>query len=484
LLPLLLWKAPPGLEMILAQEGIAFERVREGTRPGFDRGRFVLYDGRRASRGGLRAGLGPWHVALDIDSLRGTGRGDPFAELIDTRAMRANWDLAGTRVTERVSRVDRARLRATLLGRLSAAVQRVGGVWARLGPYPHPYRSAFNFRVDLDEPMPDDYASFARAREPLEDCTTHFVSTAAYGTDRRVLADLRGRDAQSHGHFHVVYRSASANRQNLRRADALLRAAGIEPSGFAAPEGRWNVGLDEAIAAHGYGFSSDFQLGRDDVPFFPWLGDRCSPVLQVPIHPLCEGLFFEAGATDSRAIAGHYVRTVRAKIAAGEPAFVYGHPERRLARVPEVLARLAESIRDVDLLWRVTLTEFARWWRWRSGRRWSLVERSSGHYEALFEDGDSTFTPSLEILRGDFVARVPVRASRVPLDLAGVAYERRRPRADLGRAVPQRGPWGLRVALRRALDWETVTPLAELPADTPRAAMKKALRSWRESGPG
>ena len=484
LLPLLLWRTPPGLELILAQEGIAFERLHEAAarRLAFERGRFVLYDGRRVARGRLRKLLGPRHVALDVDALRGTERRDPFAVLIDTRARQGHWNIAGARLEEHVSRVDRARLRAGLLGRLREAVQQAGGVWARLGAYPHPYRSAFNFRVDLDEPYSEDYAIFARAREPLEDCTTHFVSTHAYGTDRRVMADLQRRDVQSHGHYHVVYRSSRANRANLRRADDRLRAWGIVPSGFAAPEGRWNRGLDEAVAELGYMYSSEFQLGRDDLPFYPWRGGRFSPVLQVPIHPVCEGLFLEAGVTDSRIIADYYVRTVAAKIAAGEPAFVYGHPERRLARVPEVLTQIAESIRGTDLLWRVTLTEFARWWRWRGSRRWSLLERGAGRYEIHFEDGDATFAPAVEIVRGDYVARLPVRSSRVAIELSELAYERHDLRADVPAPHLRHGPWGLRVALRRALDWETTTPLADLPIDSPRAALKKILRAWRERG--
>src|SRR5689334_8844774 len=46
-LPLLLWETPPGLEMVLAQEGVPFRRVREAHPLVFAAGRFVLFDGRR-----------------------------------------------------------------------------------------------------------------------------------------------------------------------------------------------------------------------------------------------------------------------------------------------------------------------------------------------------------------------------------------------------------------------------------------------------
>ncbi len=48
-LPLLLWKTPPGLELILAQEGVPFEVVRDPHPLVFRGGRFVLFDGRTTS---------------------------------------------------------------------------------------------------------------------------------------------------------------------------------------------------------------------------------------------------------------------------------------------------------------------------------------------------------------------------------------------------------------------------------------------------
>ena len=102
-----------------------------------------------------------------------------------------------------------------------------------------------------------------------------------------MLQDLHRFDSQSHGHFHVIYRDPEANRRNLRRAHRVLAESGFEPVGFAAPHGRWNAGLDDVLEDLGYLYSSDFQLGYDDLPFFPpWRGDRFSRVLQIPIHPV------------------------------------------------------------------------------------------------------------------------------------------------------------------------------------------------------
>ncbi len=260
----------------------------------------------------------------------------------DRRAPRGPW--AAQRLRERVSRHPKAWIRRRLIDRLREAVTLAGGVWIRLASFPYPYRSAFSFRADLDETLPEDYHRFAAARKPLADCCTHFVSTHAYAHHPSVLRDLRDCDTQSHGHFHHVYREPEANRLNLERAHRILRSFGFEPSGFAGPHGRWSPGLDDALEDFGYLYSSDFQLGYDDLPFFPWKGDRFSRILQIPVHPVCEGLFLEAGIADPRVIGEYLGQVIGSRLDAGELAVAYGHPERRLGRMPEVLRILAQVV--------------------------------------------------------------------------------------------------------------------------------------------
>ena len=483
-LPLLLWETPPGLELILRQEGVAYLPIREPHPLAFRGGRFVLYDSKKLAAVTVHRTLSPEHIAIDIDGLRQDERTDPFQALIDNQSAPATWQV-GTRrldLTEQVARTSKSAIRRRLLARLRQSIDTAGGIWARLGSYPFPYRSAFNFRADLDETAVDDYFRFAEARRPLADCCTHFVSTRAYGDEPDVLRDLSGFDSQSHGHYHVIYRDPELNRRNLTRAHEILSAAGIAPVGFAAPHGRWNRGLDLALENLGYLYASDFQVGYDDLPFFPWRDDRFSKVLQVPIHPVCEGLFLEAGCRDGAVIADYLADVVRSRIDAGEPAFVYGHPERRLARYPEVLAALDRATRDDSLLWKVSLTEFARWWAWRDSLRWSLVPRADRRFEVQLEEWSPDYPLGLEIVRGRHVGSLPIRGSRTPLRLEDLAYERRDP--STARSVisptPAPRPPSLRAAVRRALDWETITPLDELPVNTLTARVKKGLRRWRQ----
>jgi len=479
-LPLLLWKPPPGLELILAQEGVAFETVKDAHPLSFRAGRFVLFDSRANDAGSLGSLLTADHVTIDVDELRRGELVDPFAALVDQRTARGSWTVGPWTVSERVARFPKAWIRRRLIGRLRDLVTAAGGVWIRLAPFPYPYRSAFSFRADLDESVPEDYHRFAAARAPLAGCCTHFVSTHAYTHQTAVLNDLRDQDTQSHGHFHHVYRDPEANRINVERSHRILRSSGFEPVGFAGPHGRWRPSLDDQLEDLGYLYSSDFQIGYDDFPFYPWKGDRFSRILQIPVHPVCEGLFLEAGVAQPEVIGAYFRQVVESRLNAGELAVVYGHPERRLGRMPAILAMLGQAIENQPLVWRATFSELARWWRWRAERRWLVIPREDHRLEIHFDEWDTEYAFALEIHRGRFQCSIPVTGPRMSLGLGGLVYERRdQSEAGLDPPALERGGMSLKQAVRAALDWETVTPLEEISRSSISNRVKRGLRRWK-----
>ena len=67
----------------LGPGGIPFSRMSDPNPLAFNRGRFVLYDGRRIATTRVRSMLSPAHTAIDIDGLRQGEATDPFLALID-----------------------------------------------------------------------------------------------------------------------------------------------------------------------------------------------------------------------------------------------------------------------------------------------------------------------------------------------------------------------------------------------------------------
>jgi hypothetical protein len=479
-LPLLLWKTPPGLELILAQEGVPYETVKDPHPFSFRAGRFVLFDGQAAPAGSIQPLLGRTHVMIDVDDFRRGETADPFEALVDHRAALGSWTFGGITVSERVARYAKAWIRRRLIARIRDAVIGADGVWMRVSPFPYPYRSAFSFRADLDESVPEDYHRFAAARGALGSCVTHFVSTYAYTHHQSVLNDLKRHDTQSHGHFHHVYREAELNRVNLERAHRLLCGSGFEPVGFAAPHGRWRKSLDEQLEDLGYLYSSDFQIGYDDFPFYPWRGDRFSRVLQIPVHPVCEGLFLDAGVDRPELIGDYFHQVISSRLNAGELAVIYGHPERRLGRMPEIMKAIASAVDCGPLVWRASFSELARWWRWRSERRWLVIPREGDRVEIQFDEWNTEYAFTLDIQRGPFQCSVPVTGPRMSLGLSGLAYERRDP-PERGLEPPQigAGPLSISRAVKSAIDWETVTPLDDIPRSSIPNRVKRGLRWWK-----
>ncbi len=77
---------------------------------------------------------------------------------------------------------------------------------------------------------------------------------------------LRGFDVGSHGYRHHTYHFAKDNLANVRRGIGVLRQAGLEPSGYAAPHGRFNRGLLAGLEELGVTHSSEFALAYDELP--------------------------------------------------------------------------------------------------------------------------------------------------------------------------------------------------------------------------
>jgi hypothetical protein len=484
LLPLSIARVPSGLRQALGQEGVPFvefARARSATR-------FVLFDSRTAPAPALAEG----QRALDVDTIRRRAADnlishDALAELTDERSAPRAWQVGPWQAVEEVARADKRALRRAIMPLLRQELERQGGVWATISAFPHPYRSAFNFRFDHDDFVLHDFDAVLTALRGWEGAASHYVCGSTHEGQTEVLARLRGMDIGSHGYWHHTYVHASDNARNIARGIEVLRAAGIEPAGFVAPHGRFNAGLLRTLQRLGITHSSEFGLAYDELPFFP--GN--SSVLQIPVHPVSLGAILEAARRQSpagdeehcyvdRAVAAageHFRVTARSKYAAGEPIFFYCHPNGRLGRYPQVLRAVLEEVAGYPALWKTSYTLFAAWWRQRADLAIE-VEVADGGYSIAVDRLPAGFVPVVEWWQGNRVAALPLQAPRTHISPLALSYtERRAPVPSPAQAVP--APLGWRRALVRSLDWERVTPPNEIRVRSPHTFVKKTLRYLR-----
>lgn len=482
LLPLLLDDVPHALSVMLGQEGVPTAPYQ----PGRTNGTFVLFDS-RARR--TRPQVAPRQQAIDLDEVRKTllSRGqatDPFAPLAAGGVRRAAWLIAGRQASEELGAVDRRAIREQVIDVLRCLVTERGGVWMRLGRYPAPYHTAANFRFDHDDFVAADFDRTLDAVGGNAGMTTHFVCGSTHEGRADSLRRLAGLDVGSHGYRHHTYRTFAENVVNIRRGIDVLHRVGIEPSGFAAPHGRYNSALAAAMNHIGITHSSEFGLANDDLPFTP---ADCS-TLQLPIHPFCLGIALESIApSDSgdesirrRVVDGvieHFTSTAAALHAARMPIFFYGHPDGRVGRYPDVLTNVFETIGSLSRVWRTTMTEFQHWWRLR--RRIEVeVTAEGGGWRIEAERLPAGYLPTLEVCTERKFAAVSLDRARMRIDRGGLQFTTEE-RYDVPSPVNVASAFDLKAIVRRMLDWERVTPIEEIESKHLVGLVKKTLRRIR-----
>ncbi|NIS38511.1 hypothetical protein GWN91_05035, partial [Candidatus Saccharibacteria bacterium] len=123
--------------------------------------------------------------------------------------------------------------------------------------------------------------------------------------------------------------------------------------------------LAKAVEEHGFLYSSEFGLSYDDLPFYPYLDDRFSSVLQIPVHPISVGRLHWARHTDSQKII-YYLQVIEKKLNGYEPIFLYHHPGQKRFEIFEKIFQIIHSHNIACM----TLGEYAQWWKQRNAIRW------------------------------------------------------------------------------------------------------------------
>ena len=331
-LPLMLWETPPGLELALAQEGVPFVKVREPHPLAFRAGSVRAVrrpEGRRRLK--VRACLSRQTTPRSTSTSSAEGSEvDPFRALIDTEGARGSVvDRGAIRWSNGSPAIPRPGSAGRLIDRLRRPSLRAGRDLGEAGRHiPFPYRSAFNLRLDLDEPEPEDY--FNGSPRPVVRSTTARPTSSApapMAVSRRVLDDLRRSTPSRTGITTSSTATPRRTARNLERAHRILRRRRVRgPRGSPAPTAggtRGSTGSSKTSATRTHPTSSSATTTSRSSPGGATGSRRSSRSRSIR----------SAKASSSRPAATPgwspttSLRVILAKIEAREPAFVYGHPE-------------------------------------------------------------------------------------------------------------------------------------------------------------
>jgi len=404
----------------------------------------------------------------------------------ETGALLQGFRFGDVLACETVARASKKGARQTLLRQLQDAYARQNLYLPRLGLYPRGFSTIFSFRVDADEYEAEAFGRFFRTARRYAPAISLFVCASTYEKAKKECLDCRdaGFDLHSHGFVHYTYRSKAQNVFNLKKANAFLGQLGIHPKGFAAPHGRWNAGLQEALEEIGFEFSSDFSYNYDDIPDYPILRGRRSGVLQIPIHPVGLGVYMEAACHyKAQTVEAYFGTLFQRKKNNGEPVFFYDHPTRWLGEHPEFMDFLFRAAFADKRVWVASMSQWADWWKQRDRVSLSIAQECGESVVELEAVGDEgRFLEAGTVVFRDAhgrEAQINPQAARGVYDLKEVVWQSP-PEVETDPVpvrIREKNPLVIsKKAVKHWLDWEKATPTQDLIGEDAPSRAKILLR--------
>ena len=261
---------------------------------------------------------------------------------------------------EHVSTVSRGGLRKIVARALELLHHHRGLPYVHLWYYPSDARTVFAFRIDTDHGRPGEIDELYRTVASCDIPASWFLDVKSQQLYLSMFSTMVHQELGVHCFEHRVLPDAAGNEANIRQALTVLRGADIKPEGYAAPYGTWSDAMGEAVKRCGFSYSSEFGYDYDNLPSYPLVGNECSPVLQVPIHPVSIGSLRRQGYSEDH-MKRYFDFVTGQKLACREPLIFYHHPRDGH---PEVLKHLFALAKQQ----RIAMTyfgEYATWWKRR-----------------------------------------------------------------------------------------------------------------------
>ncbi len=226
--------------------------------------------------------------------------------------------------------------------------------------YPKDAATVFIFRVDTDFGTKEQVEQLYKLSKKYNIPITWFVDTKSQQNWVNHFAEMQNQEIGVHCYEHRNYNSYAENYSNIKKGYDLLKNAGIEPRGFAAPFGKWNASLAQAISDLGFSYSSEFSYDYDNLPSTSLVYHSLSGTLQIPVHPICIGSLRRQGFS-SIEMTEYFLNEIEKKLKLHEPIIFYHHPTHKNW---DVVENIFKKINDLNIP-TMKMCEYADWWKKR-----------------------------------------------------------------------------------------------------------------------
>lgn len=276
----------------------------------------------------------------------------------------------GQTIYEDMAAVVKKNVRRVVVDVIKQAFFERGQPYVHKWYFPGQNRSVLCLRGDADGGPRENFQRWLDTVRPFASCTSVFFCTNQYLNKRDLItaAASAGLEVGSHNHWHIVFPDRLTNSIALTRAERVLNSAGCRPRGFVAPAFFWHPTLYRLLEQRGYMYASCFRLNHDGIPYFPVVGGRIGSVLEIPFHCLGDRFPTCDVPLESNITRSFFKVMIEKKHAAGEPMFLYGHPDvpGRMGTTPELVRLILESALSHSDVKPWQLSPYAAWWRKRT----------------------------------------------------------------------------------------------------------------------
>ncbi|MDI6802966.1 MAG: polysaccharide deacetylase family protein [Bacteroidota bacterium] len=281
---------------------------------------------------------------------------DVDALLESTKSKKKNFYAEGKRLPyENVSLVSKGSLRRLITKAIEMIYSHSNLHFAHKWYYPDGKKSVSIFRVDTDYGTEQQVDSLYKLSQKYKIPITWFVDVKSQQKWIGKYTEMQNQEIGVHCYEHTVYESYADNYSNIRKALEMMKASGINPKGFAAPFGKWNSSLGQAVRDLDFEYSSEFAYDYDNLPSFTNYS-----TLQIPVHPICIGSLRRQGYTTGQMIA-YYENEIEKKLKLNEPIIFYHHPTNENI---DVVEKIFQRMQLIDIP-KLTMHQFTGWWNKR-----------------------------------------------------------------------------------------------------------------------